>query len=185
MEKISICIGAVGTVLGFLSFQTKNKKTYLIYQILSNLMVAASFLFLGLDRLSGGLLCFAAIFQGLLNYRYVSKNEPISRWSVIFFFILYSALTLVPEFVQGALRFPYSFCPFFCAVFFLLSICAKEGKTTRIFGACNSAVWIIYDMFGVTFALSNFATHTLLLISTIIGILRYDIRHNKNDSARA
>lgn len=179
MQTLSIIIGAIGTILGIISFQTKKQTAFIFAQLGANFMAATSFVLLGTDRIAGGLLCFAAIFQSALNYVLMKRGLQPPKWTLAVFFVVYACVTLIPVFAEGNIRFPYSFCPFFSSVMFLFSISAKEGKVSRRFALVNSVSWLLYDILGDTFPWSNFATHVCMAGSILIGMYRYDLPRSR------
>ena len=175
MEILSQIVGYIGTATAVVGFQVKARKHLLLCQIFSNLLVAFSFVLLGPDKLSGGAICFVAVFHTFFNYLHSKKGNAPPLWQTGIFFLIYTAVSAITLFTAGSFLFPLSLFPYFCSVLFILAITLKNDSLSRLCFFANASLWIFYDIFGTTFAVANLVTHILVLISNIIGIVRMDL----------
>ena len=154
-----------------LSTQLKSVKHILVMQIVSNLTMALSFLFLG--GMSGAWVCIVAIFQTSIMYMLNKRtdSEKYRRMLMIGFVLIYIAGTaMVYQSWEDIVS-----CT--CAVFYVLAIVQKETKKYRRFIFVNSFLWLIYDV--STMAYVNVVTHGILLVSLIIAMIRFDLKKSE------
>ncbi len=172
---ISQILGYLSTLASVVGFQLKKQWQIVISQLFANTFVGLSYLFLSPEQMIGGIVCFAGAAQTFVNFLYFKKGKTPSKLSVVIFFIVYALSSGIPMLFAESIKFPYDFLPFLGSVFFLFAISAKNASVTRWLFVLNVAVWIVYDIISVPFAVGALVSHSLILGSLILGILRYDI----------
>ncbi len=179
LTLLSNIAGYLGTAAAILGFQVKKREGLLACQIASNLLVSLSFLFL--FQLAGGSICFIATGHTIVNYCLAKRNK-VPTWQLnALFLLLYLAASVYSWVTAEQFLFPVDVFPFICAVLFLLAITFTNGKVIRLLFLANAVLWILYDLFGATFAAANLVTHILVLLSNVIAIIRYDVIAGKKD----
>jgi hypothetical protein len=59
------------------------------------------------------------------------------------------------------------------AVIFAIGMTQKKASAARLWYVANPLFWIVYDLFSMAYG--NIITHSLIFISTLIGIIRLDL----------
>lgn len=166
---VAQAIGPVTTLMSILSAQMKNLKVILIYELLINLLVALSYILLG--GISGSYICIIASVQTAVSYVYARKNREVPHMLTALFVIVYSGISVY------SYQSPLDILPGVSAVAFALAIVQNSSAGYRLFMGINSFLWIVYDM--MIGAYTMLITHSLLLVSVIIAIVRYDVKGRK------
>ncbi len=163
---ISQIIGLITTVTAVVSVQFKSMKLILIFELLSNLLVASTYILLG--GISGSYICLVASVQTVVSYIYAKKKKEVPGFITAIFICAYIAITVF------TFKTPIDILPGICAVTFALAVVQTKSSGYRVFMATNSFLWIVYDL--VVKAYTMIITHGLLLGSIIIAMARYDIK---------
>lgn len=174
MEIASLIVGYIGLLADIIGFQCKKHANLLIAQMAANFFVALSFVLLGISKMAGGLICFIAMVQALVNYLYQKRERKPPMWTLLLFGTLYAGATALTIYLAGEFDALQTF-PFFCALIYMLAIFTVNPTVCRGLFLVNATLWILYDLMGAAFAWANFSTHALEAISIIVGIVRYDL----------
>lgn len=172
---ISQILGYGSTLASVVGFQLKKQWQIVISQLFANALVALSYLFLGPGQMIGGIVCFAGALQTFVNFLYYKKGKTPSKLSIVIFFVVYALASGIPMLFMESVKIPYDLLPFFGSVSFLFAISAKNASVTRWLFVVNVAIWILYDAISSPLALGALVSHSCILCSLILGILRYDI----------
>lgn len=166
MQLISQIIGIAVAVAAVLSMQLKNVKSILICQLLCNGLGALSYLLL--NELSGFMLHAVAVCQTLVFYIIRQKEIKAPKyvsWIFVVLFVGCSALSY---------KSPVDLFSAFSALMFSLSICCEKPSRYRAFMLFNGISWVLYDVNVAAY--SMIITHALLVVSTVAGIIRLDLK---------
>ena len=163
----------IGQVISFFALiiaiviaQFKDVKYILIGEIVSNLSIALSFVFLG--GISGAWICIVAAVQTIIIYysnKYDLEQKKRTYLTVLFAIIYIAGSVVVYQGWADVVS-----CA--CAILYIFAIVQTETKKYRWFMAINSLLWVIYDM--STAAYVNIITHGMLLVSLAIAMIRLD-----------
>lgn len=69
--------------------------------------------------------------------------------------------------------------PIICSILYTITIIQDKEKNIRRISLANILLWIIYDI--VCQAYTAAISDSLMTISTIIGMYRFDFKRNKNE----
>lgn len=161
-------VGLLTAVAAAAGAQCKKMTSVLILNLISNSLVALSYILLG--GISGSYVCIAASVQTVISYLYTRKNEDVPKIITGVFICIYIALSVYTY------KTPIDVIPAICAVMYALSVVQSKSSGYRVFMGINSVLWVIYDI--VIGAFTMIITHGLLLTSIIIAMIRYDIKKN-------
>ena len=171
LEIIGQALGILATVMTILLFQLKTKKQMLLVNVISNLAVATSDIFIKGELKSGAIICLIAIVQLIASYIHDKKGTVVPLLEKIIFLVLYIAGGLV------GLTGPKEILPIIAAIFYMFAMFQKDPQKIRYILLGNMSSWVIY--FIAPFSTSIFA-QIAGIISSVIGILRY--RKTKTDA---
>lgn len=173
METLSLIVGYAGTLVNIVAFQVKNRKTLLLFQIISNLLPAISFMLLGMEKMIGGAVAFVASFHTAVTY-YYSQKGSVPPWAPSALFIgLYAVASFLPSVIAGGIGLLDLF-PFLTGVIYVFALREPRIENARWFFFTNLILWILYDCLGEKVAVANLITHCITLGSIIISIIRYN-----------
>lgn len=169
---LSQIIGAIVAVAAILSLQLKNVKAILICQLICNGLGGVSYILLG--GLAGFMLHVVATVQTILFFIIRSKNlkEPkYLSWIFVAAFLACSLATF-----QSAV----DIFSLIAAVACSLALCCKKPSHYRICMLINCGCWLLYD--ASVAAYTMILTHGAVVISSIVGIIRLDLKKEKAPS---
>lgn len=161
-------ISVAALIIAVVIAQFKDVKHILIGEIVSNLSVALSYVFLG--GMSGAWICIVAAVQTLIIY-YANKHNLEQKKRNILTAVFAAAYVIGTIIVYQGWGDIVS-CA--CALLYVMAIIQTDTAKYRWFMAANSFMWIIYDF--TTLAFVNVITHGSVLISVIIAKIRLDWR---------
>lgn len=172
---LSLIFGYAGTITSVVSLQLKHQKHILLSQVFANGFGALSYLFLGGDSMMAGTGMILGAIQCLINYIYI-KNIKLLPKLIPYLFLLMNALnSAVHIFSSNTFNFPVDLIPVSCSLLFVIGISVKKASATRLFFLANSVLWVVYDLMVCPIAQANLMTHIVVVLSVIVGIIRYDI----------
>ncbi len=172
---MSQIFGYAATIVSIIGFQLKKQWQIILSQFFSNAFVALSYLFLGLKKMSGGAVCLVGALQTLTNFFYLKKEKTPPRALTGVFLALYVAASVFTLYIAETVKVPYDLLPLFGSLIFLIGVSIKNSTATRFLFLANMLVWIAYDVMAAPIAIANMVTHLCILISVVVGIVRYDI----------
>ena len=162
---ISQILGGVVFVLVFLSMQTKSMNRVLLCQIGGNGFGLLSYVLIGGFSVCGIYLLATLQAVSFFFIRKYDKKEP--KWLQPLIMLGYIGCSAV-SFQSWVDLFPM-----IAGVLCAFSIGQKKPTNYRIIMLLNGSVWIVYDL--VLGAYTMLATHIMIVVSALIGIIRLDI----------
>lgn len=162
---IAQIVGVLAIIFFALSPQQKNKKRILIFQLISSILYALQYMFLG---------AFSAVATNLIGavknlsfYMYTKKDKDIP------IAMLYIYIIIIVVF--GVLTFSniLSVLPIILSVIFTYGTWQSNLKIYRIIALVTSVIWLIYNL-GVGAYVSGIG-NIFQITSAIIAIVRLDI----------
>lgn len=166
---IAQILGIIGIIINVISMQLNDKKKILICYIAANWIFAINFYLL--NAYTGAIICFISGFETFINNLYNNKSKKIPKWLIFIYFVVSVTLGI----------YTYSafvdFIPIIGSILFIGAISVNKESTIRKVTLINMIMWTIYDIFVKSYfaAISDF----LMMISSIIGIFRFDIKKEK------
>ena len=142
--------------------------------ILANLFSAINFILL--QSYSGAVICFFAILQTFINKIFEKKQQQVPKIIIVIYIMI--------SIILGIITFNnmIDILPIICSILYTITIIQNKEKNIRRISLVNIILWIIYDIVyqAYTAAISD----SLMTISTIVGIYRFDYKLNKNESTK-
>lgn len=168
---IAQIIGIFALIILMLSFQ-KNEKTLLLkYQIISSLLYAIQYAFLG--AYTGSLMNLTCMARNFIFNRYNNKKVPI-YWLIIIviLMIMFSFMTYI-----GII----SLLPTLAVILYSIAVWYGNLKLIRYTEVISCTLFIIYNI--RVLAITGLIATIIELISALIAIYRFDIKIklNKNN----
>ena len=168
--KVAQFFGVLVIIANVIAMQMKSKKKIIFCYFLVNLF--SSIMFFLLKQYSGALICLFAIFQTVINNCFERKEKDIPKTII--------AVYVIISIILGGVTFKIyiDIMPIICSILFTILILQKKEANIRKLALINIIIWVVYDLLckAYTGAISDIIT----LISTIIGIYRFDIKKKKN-----
>ncbi|MBR0491822.1 MAG: YgjV family protein [Clostridia bacterium] len=156
----------ISSLISVITMQFKDKRQILIGMILVN--TVALFSFLILKKYSAIIVCLIATVQTYIKYKFDQKNKNVP--------IIIQVILIVISILSGILTFKtwFDILPVASLVFYILSVLQSKEKNFRLYTLGKVSGWIIYDFYAKAY--TGFIFYICILISTIIAIIRYDIK---------
>lgn len=156
----------ISSLISVITMQFKDKRKILIGMILVNIVALLSFLIL--KKYSAIVVCLIAIVQTYIKYKYDQKNKNVP--------IIIQVILIIISILSGILTFKtwFDILPVASLVFYTLSVLQSKEKNFRLYTLGKVCGWIIYDFYAKAY--TGFIFYICILISTIIAIIRYDIK---------
>lgn len=161
-------IGFLGTIVVAIGMQQKKYGRIVFCKILNEFLAAVHYFLIG--GYTGMVINFAScLTNGVYWYR-ISKGK-----STLVFQILFAVLFVT----LGALSWhgPISIFVVAAKLFSSVSLGIKNLRTIRFLNLISNPCWLIYNLYMGTIA--GIITDCLVLTSTIIAVVRLDIRKRK------
>ena len=160
-------VGFVGMVMCIGSFQCKNTRHLLFFQMTGNFIYVIQFILLG--AYSG---CAVLLFQVLSNLPLCLERPEKRAWSGLKWFFVAAIV------IASALTWKdiFSIFPAAGAVASVLSSWSRNGKKIRLAKLLIVGPgWLIYDIYAWTVA--GILAELFALTSTVVSIFRYGLNN--------
>lgn len=167
---LSQCIGFIGTLISLYIVQLKKINHILIGEVAANLIIGLNYFLLG--GFSGVGVNLVATVQTVISYVFSSKNKTFPTWCTVVFMMIYTVCFVLTY------KSPVDIFSYICALLFALAIIQEKSSRYRIFMLANTLIWLIYDYHAMAY--STMLTHILLGTSTLVAIIRLDIKDWRN-----
>ena len=164
----------ISIVLDIITMQQKEKKKILFGFIIVNLTAIISYVFF--KSYSAVFVCAIATVQTYIMHKY-DKNKKKMPNVIQFIFIIVSIIGGI--FISHNLL---DIIPIIALILYTLSILQSKEKYIRLLKVTNILCWIIFDFYAKAYVSILFSLFTLT--STIIAIVRYDIKKGENKIER-
>ncbi len=172
---ISLIFGYAGTLTSIVSMQLKQQKHLLLSQTFANGFGALSYLLLGGDSMMAGTGMILGTIQCLINYVYTKKKKLLPKLLPCFFLLMSILNSAAHISASCVFHFPVDLIPISCSLLFVIGVNVENTTITRLFFLANSSLWIVYDLMVRPIAKANLMTHIVVVVSVLVGIMRYDI----------
>lgn len=165
-------MGIVAVILGFISFQMRTQKQLLVVQIITTIAFCLHYGFIG--ALSGMAMNALGIVR---NIAYYHKDKKLfSGWKCPIFFGVLMAIV-------GVMSWQGWYSIFVLLGLIINTVCLSFSNPQNIRKSIlvSSPLVLIYDLF--VFAVGGTIYETVVIISSVIGIIRYGKEKNASQEA--
>lgn len=173
LTLIGQAVGIVAMAFNILSYQNKNQKAVIAFQLFGSALFALSFLMLG--AMIGGILNFIGIIRALvfMNKEKLHADKPIWLWGFIAAYLVTYVLTFT-VFGQEVttLKLLIEALPVIGMTALTLGFRMTDAKAVRRMGLISSPSWLIYNI--ASGSIGAIACEVITLASILIGMLRHD-----------
>lgn len=173
--------GILGMVLNISSYQAKKQKTLILIQFFGCLFFAINFFML--QAYTGAILNAIGVIRAVV---YTNK-EKIKNLKVVsaIFMVVYVLSYFATFFVFGkpvtTLNIIIEILPVIAMIAATISFSMKTASSVRKFAFITSPSWLIYNCVNV--AIGGILCEAIGLLSVIIGVIRLDIKGDKNEDS--
>ncbi|MBQ3115075.1 MAG: YgjV family protein [Clostridia bacterium] len=182
LTTLSLIFGYIATAAAMVGFQLKKQSQIIISQMVSNSFIALSYFMLGTTKMAGGFACVVGALQTLINYFYLRKKKNPKKYITAIFFFGYVASFVVTAYLAQQVVLPNDLLPLIGSMIFVFAVSIQNSTATRIMFFFNMLIWITFDCIATPVATANLITHICILISVIVGFLRYDLLKMRNNN---
>ena len=170
LDILSKIFGFIGVASTIFIYQQKSRKGLLVSKLISDVFWLAHYALLG--AYSGAASAIIALTRELVFINR-DKKWAKSRWWLVLFLVL-SALSAVVTWKNA-----FSLLPAAASALSVISFWIGSPCLARIFSFPISASMLSYDI--VCSSTAGIINEVLALSSSVVGILRHDIKHKKED----
>ena len=179
-EIIAQGIGIVAAGLLIMSYQQKDQKKVIVWQMMGQLLFSVNYLMLGLTL--GACLNTLGFIRGIVYSNREKFRADKLVWVFIFsfaFLAVYAAGFIWFGKEPSARNFIIELMPAAALIASTISFRAASAKAVRLWGFVSSPLWLTYNI--INFALGGIICEVFNLISIIVGIIRLDIKRSKKN----
>lgn len=164
-------VGLLSAILILFVIFSKNIQHILIFEILTNLVMAAIYFCLGGLSASGN--SIIATIQTYIFFLFTNNGKKIPKLVIITFICIYGAWAIY------TFRGWKDILPSICILFYIMAIMQNDPSKYRSLKIYNAATWIIYDIFVEAY--TTIITHGIVLTSALIASLTVDKKQTIKD----
>lgn len=166
---IAQVLALFGAVSNMIAMQINKKRSILFCYVIANFAYGTNYLLLG--GISGAIICIVEGFETLINGIIEDKGKKVPVWLTG----IYITITLViGTFTYNSL---IDLLAIIGGILYVLLITVKKESNIRKLTFILMILWIIYDIIYRSYVAA--INDTFILISTMIGIYRFDIKKGK------
>ena len=174
-------IGIVAMAFNILSYQHKNQKMVILFQLTGATLFAIHFAFLG--AIVGAILNAVAVFRAIVFLFRDRLHTDHIAWTIGFELIFVASYVLtftVFDKEPTAWNFILEFLPVIGMTALTLAYRCKEAKAIRRYGLISSPAWLIYNIANVS--IGAICCEAISLVSIAVGMLRHDRKSNSENA---
>ena len=180
IEIVAQVFGGLGMIFISTSYQHKQQRNLILFQMLGSAFFFINFLLLGISAgtvLIGAIMNLLGIFRAAVfaNKETFRADKPI--WIYIFigaYLISYVLVFTVFGTPANAKNLIVESLPVIGMASSTIAFFSKEAKQTRRLGFITSPCWLVYDI--INLSIGGIVTEVVSLASIIIGIIRHDLK---------
>ncbi len=171
---IAQVLGIGGLLFSVFSFQKNTHKGIMAMQMAAGVFFTANLFMLG--AYTGALLNAIAVFRAIVLYN--REKEWVKKAShgwLILFCVLFLTVGAVSTFLRWEDKWNgyIALIPAVAMVINTFSFAAKRPMQVRSTILLSSPLWLYYDF--INGSVGGYVNETLVILSAVIGLLRYDI----------
>ena len=171
-------LGLIGMLMNVSSFQCKQQKQLIRFQLYGGIIFSVHFWLLG--AVTGSVLNVVCIFRALV---FSNKERAWARWKgwpvvfILAYFVVYALNFLVFGMEPTAWNLIVELLPTIGVVAVTIGFAVQSVFYTRMSGLINSPTWLVYN--SINGSVGGILTEALSLLSILAGILRLDLKMKK------
>ena len=163
---IAQILGTIASLINIGAMQLNQKKQIMMTYILADFLHATNLVLLG--GYSAAMINIVAGIQTFINYFFDKKEKKIPNWLIIVYLVV--SVSLASLTISNAI----DVIPIICAVSYIMLITVQKESTIRKFSLLNAGFWFIYDILIQNYSVALF--DFMIVVSTLIGMYRYDLK---------
>jgi hypothetical protein len=169
---IAQIMGILGMAMNIVSYQAKSKRNIISIQFFGSLFFTINMFML--NAFTGALLNLIGVIRAIIyaNKEKIKNIKPIN-FAFVFTYLASYVLTFAvfgKEFIL--FNIIIEILPVIAMIATTISFSKDSAKTVRKFAFISSPSWLIYNCFNL--AIGGILCEIFTLISTVIGIIRFD-----------
>ena len=168
MKIAAQVVGLIGSVCSLLSFQQKERKQVMLFQMTASALFCIQLFMVG--AITGGCLDSISFVRTVIFSQNDKKWASAPVWLGVFIFAMIGSGILTWQ--DG-----WSLLPIIGSVLSTIALWMKKPKHIRGFSLFVGPCWLVYNL--IHGAYTGALNELLAIGSIIIGILRHDIRRKK------
>ena len=173
IDMIAQGIGIFAMVFNIFSYQQKNQKTVILFQLFGGMLFGIHYWMLGATV--GALMNVIAVIRAIVFIFKEKLHADHIAWTVGFitvFLVSYVLTFTVFGKEPTPLNFVFEFLPVIGMTALTIGFRCRDAKAIRQFGLISSPSWLIYNI--VNFSIGAICCEVISLISILIGMMRLD-----------
>lgn len=172
MNSITYILSQVFIIISYIclvfTYQTKNRKSILVYNFVSLIVTGLSYVFL--SAYSGLAMVGVAIIRNIIFLIDEKKNGKSDKNSTKDYIILGVLYLISIVFAILTYNGILSMMSVLATMLYTFSVWQKNTKVYKLLGMPIEAIWIIYNIY--IFSIFGIILESILAISTVVGYLR-------------
>ena len=151
-------LGIISSFFLCISYIVKNKKHFLLFSILGDIIYATSFLFV--NSVGTAIITFLSCLQTLCFYYFEIKNEKLPIWIAFLFILCFIVVGVVN------LNTIWDVLPIVVYIYYTFTLYNKDLNKLKLMFIIANIILVIYDVLvtAYTNALEDFFEATFLII---------------------
>ena len=173
-------IGIVAMVFNIFSYQQKNQKNVILFQLFGGMLFGIHYWMLG--AVVGALMNVIAVIRAIVFIFKEKLRADHIAWTVGFiavFLVSYVLTFTVFGKEPTPINFLLEFLPIIGMTALTIGFRCRDAKAIRQFGLISSPAWLIYNIANV--AIGAICCEVISLISIVVGMLRLDRKQSENE----
>lgn len=170
LELIIKILGYLVLITALASMQVKKMAYLVILQCASNIFVVTQYLLRGEFSAMG--ICTLGAILTLMVFFFNIKEKSVPIPILVFFIVAGIGVTIGVIIGDGGFDPRDHIVPLVAWVFFNVAMMQSKSWIARALMTVNSSLWLLHNV--VNFNLSLIITYSVLVITSLIGILRLD-----------
>lgn len=156
-------VGIFGIVLSLLSFQLKQRKYIMLFQMTASLMFSAQLFMVG--AITGGCLDLISFVRTLIFANNSKKWASSPLWLAGFILVMIATGIMTWENL-------WSILPILGSILSTVALWMKRERNIRLVSLLVGPCWMVYNI--VTGAYTGALSEVIAMTSIVIGLLRHD-----------
>lgn len=156
-------VGIFGIVLSLLSFQLKQRKYIMLFQMTASLMFSTQLFMVG--AITGGCLDLISFVRTLIFANNSKKWASSPLWLVGFILVMIATGIMTWENL-------WSILPIMGSILSTVALWMKRERNIRLVSLLVGPCWMVYNV--VTGAYTGALSEVIAMTSIVIGLLRHD-----------
>ena len=179
-EAITQSIGFLSMAFNIFSYQNKNQRAVILFQLFGGILFAMHFWMLG--AVVGALMNAIAVIRAIVFIFKERLRADHIAWTVGFiavFLISYVLTFTVFGKEPTPVNFLLEFLPVIGMTALTIGFRRRDAKAIRQFGLISSPAWLIYNI--ANFSIGAICCEVISLISIAVGMVRLDRNVSENE----